>query len=180
LNVALLDLSRRRVIYDQDHIGELDWPAMKAAMAEADPGTIDVKSLADRQHNAAFFVTEVARRIDPAESTPPARVLIVLSGSVAFDSGEDLRPIHIKPAPDCRVFYFRFHAVQPRLAHSPFPEGGRRHRLDTSIPMEVHRQQMPDQLASTLKPLAPRVVDIYQPEQFRKALAAMLAEVGRL
>ena len=114
LNVTLLDLSRRRVIFHQEQVRELDWPAMKTSIEEADPGTIDVKSLADRRHNAEFFVTEVSRRIDPRQSTPPARVVIVLSSPVAFEPGEDLRPIQIAPAPDCRVFYFRFHA-----AHRP-------------------------------------------------------------
>jgi hypothetical protein len=35
-----------------------------------------------------------------------------------------------------------------------------------------------DQLESTLKPLAPRLFDVDTPEQFRKALATVLAEIS--
>jgi hypothetical protein len=180
LHVALLDLWRRRVIFHQEQAKELDWPAMSDSLEESDPGTIDVKSLANRQHKARFFVTEVSRRIDPSRSTPPARVVIVLSSPVAFESGEDLRPIQLTPAPDCRVFYFRFHATHPRLVYAPQGPGNRRRRPDAPIAMEGRRPEEPDQLASTLKPLGPRVYDVYQPEQFRKALAAMLAEIARM
>jgi hypothetical protein len=180
LHVALLDLWRRRVIFHQEQAKELDWPAMKDSLEESDPGTIDVKSLADRRHKARFFVTEVSRRIDPSQSTPPARVVIVLSSRVAFEPGEDLRPIQLTPVPDCRVFYFRFHGAHPRLVYVPPGPGGRSRRPDASIPMEAPRPEEPDQLAPTLKPLAPRVYDVYQPEQFRKALATMLAEIARM
>ncbi len=37
-----------------------------------------------------------------------------------------------------------------------------------------------DQLAATLKPLSPRIYDIDNPEQFRKALARMLDEIAAL
>jgi hypothetical protein len=178
IDVALLDLSRRRVIFHQEQARELDWEAMKSALEEADPGTIDVKSLADRRHNAGFFVTEVARRIDPVQRTA-ARVVIVLSSPVAFESGEDLRPIQIKAAPDCRIFYFRFHTGRPRFVYAPPTSSGRHRRPDATIAMGGGPEP-PDQLAGTLKPLAPRLFDVERPEDFRKALASMLADIARM
>jgi hypothetical protein len=37
-----------------------------------------------------------------------------------------------------------------------------------------------DQLEPTLKPLAPRLFDVETPEDFRKALAAILTEIAKL
>ena len=37
-----------------------------------------------------------------------------------------------------------------------------------------------DQLEHTLKPVAPRVFDVKSPEDFRKALADILAEISKL
>ena len=65
LSVALLDLARRRVTFHQEDIHNLDWPALKDSLKEADAGTIDVKSLEDRHHKVEFFEAEVSRRIGP-------------------------------------------------------------------------------------------------------------------
>jgi hypothetical protein len=37
-----------------------------------------------------------------------------------------------------------------------------------------------DQLEPTLKPLAPRVFDVETPEEFRKALATIVAEIAKM
>jgi len=37
-----------------------------------------------------------------------------------------------------------------------------------------------DSLASLLKPLQPRVFEVYTPDQFRKALSSLLEEIARL
>jgi hypothetical protein len=179
-DIALLDLSRRRVVFEQEHAHSLDWTAVKTALKQADPGTIDVKALADRRQNAAFFVSEVARRIDPAQTSQPARVLIVLSGSMSFEHGQDLRSIRITPPPDCRVYYFRFAHWLPRTVYPRSRVRGRREVPDLPPLTEMHRSGELDQLAPTLKPLGPRVFDVDRPEQFRKALATMLAEIGRV
>ena len=46
------------------------------------------------------------------------------------------------------------------------------------------RSQVPDEafdsLEPLLKPLQPRLFEVYTPEQFRKALASMLEEIARL
>ena len=183
INAAMLDLTRRRVVFHQEQVRKLNWDGIKAALSEADPGTIDVKSLQDRKHNAQFFVREVARRVN-AEPAKPVRVLIVLSSPVSFESGEDLQPIHPEATPDYHVFYLRFHEERPRYVAPPLSEGrrgfgggmGRRRRPDSleSGPAAI------DQLEPTLKPLGPRVFDLYTPADFRKALATLLAEISAI
>lgn len=178
LDVALLDLSRQRVTFHQDDVRDLDWPAMKDALAE-NPGTIDLKSLQNRRQDAQFFLREVARRIAAAPDQPP-RALIVLSSPVEFESREDLQPIRVPRAPDCRVFYVRYGLERERAPALPsFPTPGRR-MGGPPISMPRSSRVPIDQLASTLKPLAPRLFDVETPEQFRKALAAILAEISRM
>ena len=186
LHVALLDLLHQRVTFHQDDVHGLDWPAIKNTLSENDTGTIDIKSLAERSRIAAFFVSEVGKRIGPA-GEGQARALVVLSSSVEFEAGEDLQPIEAAPTPDCRVFYIRYHALQPRpdrgagMAH-----GGHGHMGMGSGPGEWRRpgyrgQELQiDQLEPTLKPLAPRLFDVEGPEGFRKALAVILAEIAKM
>ncbi len=183
INAAMLDLTRRRVVFHQEQVQKLDWDGIKTGLAENDPGTIDVKSLQDRKHNAQFFVHEVAHRVN-AEPAKPVRVLIVLSSPVSFESGEDLQPIHPETTPDYHVYYLRFHEERPRYVAPPLSEGrrgfgggmGRHRRPDglESAPASI------DQLEPTLKPLAPRVFDLYTPADFRKALATLLAEISAI
>jgi hypothetical protein len=190
-NFALLDLARRRVAFHQEQVREPDWDRMKAALTENDPGTIDVKSLQDRKHNAGFFVSEVGRRINadaekPAAGTAaPLRVLIVITSPVAFEPGEDLQPVRPETASGYRVYYLRLHAATQRPYAVGIPERTRgfgpgmgRHR-HANPDEEAARADQIDQLASTVKPLSPRLFDISTAQDFRKALAAILSDISR-
>jgi hypothetical protein len=177
LNVALLDLSRQRVLFHQDDVSALDWSGMRDALTGQDPGKIDLKSLENRGHDAAFFVTEVRRRLG-AGPEEQARALVVLSSPVAFERGEDLEPIRLTSAPDCRVFYFR---CRPQtILQPPQEEPARGRRPGFVRPIRFGPGPQIDQLEPTLKPLAPRLFDIETPEQFRKALAAVLSEISSM
>jgi len=185
VSVEDLDLARRRVLFQQDNVRTLDWKALRETLEEKATGMIDLKSLEDRQHNAAFFVQEVARKIGPPQSHPPP-VIIVLSSPVSFVSKEDLHPISVNPPPGTRVFYLRYHAPSEHknpAMMNPYEDGrpmggfGRR-RGPLQGPGNGGVQI--DQLANTLKPLSPHIFNIDTPEDFRKALAAMLAEIARL
>ena len=184
LHVALLDLSRQRVTFHQDDVHSLDWPAIRNTLDEKDTATIDIKSLGERSRSAAFFVSEVGRRIGAA-GEGQARALVVLSSSVEFAGREDLQPIHAASSLDSRVFYVRYRAVLPRPArqarvapvgHGHWGPGS----PDWRRPGYGGPEQQIDQLEPTLKPLAPRVFDVESPEDFRKALAAILAEIAKM
>jgi hypothetical protein len=188
MNVSLLDLARRRVVFHQDDVHELDWDTMKSSLANASSSSIDVKSLADRQHNAAFFVHEVLRRIAPtaAGDAPPTRVLIVLSGPMIFDAEQDLQGIDMRHSPDTRIYYIR---LQTALNQRTMlvPEGRRRRGFGgyTGRPMPGQDIEAPnglglDQLEPMLRPLEPRLFDVTSADQFRKAFATVMSEIANL
>jgi hypothetical protein len=187
LNVALLDLNRRQVIFEQDSVRDLDWPKLRTSLTAADPNVIDVHALENRKQNAQFFLSQVSRRIASEAPPAPMPVLIVLSGPIELHSGEDLRPIQAGRTPGSKIFYIRYHSILPRAAppSSPFPTSlfdrpGRGRRNVSVSPPSAALTEPQDSLAGTLKPLQPRLFDVSTPEQFRKALGALLDEVSRI
>jgi hypothetical protein len=185
MNIELLDLSRRRVVFHQEQVRTLDWPAMKNSLADTQPGVIDLKSLEHRRENADFFVKEVGRIVGRA-APEPAHVSIVLSGPVEFEGAQDLQPTSLTPAPGGRVFYIRYRVPPPRPRLPPIESGpgpGRRQPMGGGRgpgPGGSGRYVVVDQLESTIKALAPRLFDVETAEQFRKALAAILGEISRM
>jgi hypothetical protein len=104
---------------------------------------------------------------------------------VEFESGVDLHPIQATAAPDSRVFYIRYRTVRPHPERQAEPGRFGRGRWDAAGPEGrrpgYRRQEMEiDQLEPTLKPLAPRVFDVETPEEFRKALATIVAEIAKM
>jgi hypothetical protein len=177
LNIAALDLARRRVSFEQNSVRGLDWPRLKLSLAQADPNVIDVHSLENRGQNAQFFVTEVSRRIAGGGDLP--HILIVLSGPVVFDRGEDLHPIHLTNDLNCRVFYIRYHSRPMRPPSGSLLSRSAAGRHSIPLTHSASGAEM-DSLEQTLKPLKPRLFDIYSAEQFRKALGALLNEISRM
>ena len=174
MNVAMLDLSRQKVMF-QSAAG-LDWDVLKSALAETSPHMIDVGSLEKRQGNAQFFVNEVARRVEALRGSPALHFLIVLSAPMAFAQGQDLRPIQTSAGRNCKVFYIRYAPAASRTVMGPpGPMSGRRGA--GSFP----RAPEPafDLLQRTLKPLNPRLFEVTTPAEFRKSLAAMTEEIGK-
>ena len=167
--VELLDLARQHAAFDQDEVYDLDWPRLKASLAEANTASIDIHSLSDRHHGAQFFVSQVRSLIRASEK--PC-FLVVLTTPVAFESGEDLAPVSREALPACRVVYIRYRA--PRELVRPFDRGmgGRGRGMRTGGPMAGNRPlQDFDQLEATLKPLSPKVFDVGTPEEMTRALA---------
>jgi hypothetical protein len=187
LHVSLLDLTRQSIVFDQNGPGDLDWPLLRASLVQADPNKIDARSLARRGGNAQFFVDQMRQRMNlAADAASPAgeplRVGIVLSPPMAFDSGEDRHPIEAAAASGGKLFYFRFHAVAPATLQQPYAETFRGGRRNAPLPATTRPliQEPLDALENLVKPLQPRLFDIYTPEQFRKALSAVLEDVSRL
>ena len=182
LNVAFLDLTRRQVIFEQDSVRDVDWAKLRTALSAADPNVIDVHELENRKQNAQFFLSQVSRRIAVETSSAPLPVLIVLSGPIELSSGEDLRPIQAGRTPGSKIFYIRYHSMLPRPVppSNPFDRPVRGRRSVPLAPPSPAPTEPLDSLEGTLKPLQPRLFDVTTPEQFRKALGALLDEISRI
>jgi hypothetical protein len=189
LHATLLDIPKRRVIFEQDAVHQLEWPRLRDSLKEADTNKIDVHSLEHREQNPQFFVEQVRQRLEGAgrgngEAQPdgePFRVLIVLSGPMTFDSGEDTHPIELNGKPNGRVYYVRYHSPPVRQPVNPLIEGPYFGRGRTRAAQQPQAPEEPfDSLAPLLKPLEPRLFDVYSPEQFRKTVNSLLEEIGRL
>jgi hypothetical protein len=183
LNVVLLDLARQKVAFEQTAAHDLDWSRMEAAFKQADPKVIDVHSLEKRGRSAQFFVRQVGERLEV--SGEPVRVVIVLTGPTAFDSGENLHPIELGAKPAGKLFYIRYHSPLPKPEfRPPFeepPRFGRRQPLPLPRTGPGAALAEPvDALERTVKPLDPHLFDVYTPEQFRKTLSTIIDEISRL
>jgi hypothetical protein len=186
LHVSLLDLTRQSILFDQNGSGDLDWSLLRASLVQADPNKIDARSLARRGGNAQFFVDQMRLRMNLAAdaantASDPLRVGIVLSPPMAFDSGEDRHPIEAAVGSG-KLYYFRFHAVPPQTLHEPYVDpfrGGRRNAPLSATTRPLIQEPL-DALENLVKPLQPRLFDIYTPEQFRKALSTVLEDVSRM
>jgi hypothetical protein len=182
LGVSVFDLTRRQVLFAQDRVDPrkepLDWPRLRPALLEANPNKIDVHELTDREQNPQFFVEQVRRHISAG---PAPAAVIILSGPMGFPDGSDLRPIELAEKLEGRVFYLRYHPTPvraPAVVSSRAYEG-RRRGISTLEPGFAVQEPL-DQLEPLLKPLQPRVFDVYDPGQFRKALAEIMKEIGRM
>lgn len=190
MHVSLLDLTRQSVLFEQDNAGGLDWLPLRAALVKADPNQIDARALARRGRNAQFFVEQIRQRLhlggDADAASRPAeealRAGIVLSGPMEFDSGEDRHPIEAPDGADAKLFYIRYHSVPQERIEPLLPDPVRGGRRNTSIftPPRALAEEPLDGLENLVKPLQPRLFDVYSPEQFRKALAALIEELSRM
>jgi hypothetical protein len=186
LHITLLDISNRRVIFEQDAVQELDWKRLSDALTTADPNKIDVRSLEHRGQNAPFLVQQVRERLAPASgpagaANEPIRVLIVLAAPMTLDSGDKTRVPESEAKPQGPLYFVRYHLPPERapLGMEQMSRMGRRGyggmQQQSTGPAEAF-----DSLQGVLKPLQPRLFDIYSPDQFRKALSTLLDEIARL
>jgi hypothetical protein len=188
LNVTLLDLSRQQVAFQQEGVHRLEWRRARGSLQGVTPGMIDVKSLENRKHSAQFFVSEVGRRLgteplagEGGRSVKRSRVVIVLSAPVSFEPGQDLRPIELnEPHPDTKVFYVRYQPQPTTLLTGSTRPGPRRGPDGVLLPPRGLEGPIADDLEPLLRPIEPRLFDVTTPEQFRRALASMLAEIGQI
>src|SRR5262249_52613593 len=122
--------------------------------------------------NPQFFVEQVRERLKSQSA------LIILSSPMAFSQGDDRRPIQVEGTTLAKVFYFRFHP--PTMVRRDLTGGFRPARPRAlNEPAGLLVQDPPDSLEPLLKPIRPRVFEVYNPEQFRKALAELMKELAQ-
>jgi hypothetical protein len=171
-DLAVADLVQHSIVGEQKNIRELDWSLLRKAFAETTPGVVDARALAQERTMKQYFRDQVQRR---ADSRQGPRVLLVLSAPVVFDKQDDVLPLNLPVDPNRRVIYVRFRPYLPPVVRRG--AGGRGAPLPVTAPPQV---AMDDDLEGILRPLTPRVLNVTQPLDFRKALAHVLEEITRL
>jgi hypothetical protein len=163
LSVAMLDLRRRQVTFEQNDVKELDWPRARSVLApENGPGMVDIKTLEQRRESPAFLQDELLRRLtsSPAEPAPgddPVHVFVIIGSPMDFYSFRDLP--HLPPGSEEKsvVYYLQFELLNPRYANGAVGN-----------------------VRKMLKPLPVHVFKVRTAESIRLALAKILEEVGKM
>ena len=168
LSVVAVDLRKRKVTFEQDHVQTLDWARFKAALKFDDTlGTVSVKAL---QQKAApdFLREELLRRLPaiPNENTTslgprvsssssrPFRVFILVGGPMSSYAFPRFPPIPAAQAENCVVYYLPYDA--------PWTTGAS------------------GEVKKMLAPLAVRTFKVRSAESVRQALRTILEESGKM
>jgi hypothetical protein len=183
LGMAALDFTRARVIYEQDGMrgGDLDWVALRDALAANSVNVVDVHDIREDTQYAVYFRDEITRRltrkggVETTDTGPLKRILVVISTGMQLGFGK-VEAITPPTNSNFAVYYLRYDYMPERAAFSytPGPFG----------PLQVPRTQGPEQaddgIGKMLKPLKPRTFGVNSAEGVRKALATMLAEISKM
>lgn len=174
IDAAFLDLTHRRVTFEQKDVRTLSWDGIRKIFLQARPGVIDVQGLQGQSKMQQFFRDEVSRRLSIEERHGSERVfevVIILSGA-AFLEDQEPSALPAPPVdPDHKLFYVRF-------VSSPVPpKRSRAHRGAKPIPAEP----VPvDDLEHTVEPLKAQLYEATSEEAFRKILADMIDQISRI
>ena len=188
IDAELLDLTHRRVTFQQTNVHELDWPAIQKVFAANHPGLIDAASLQGQWKMRKFFWDEVSAKLEP-EKDGSLPVVIVLSGPAFLEDQEPVEPHLVTDGTPRRLFYVRYRTQQP-VTRGPGRGNGAantmvgrygRGRMMAPPPDPEYIPPMPlDELEHTVEPLNARIFDAASFQQFRRVLAAILEQISRM
>ena len=176
IDVSLLDLTRRSVIFEQQNIkeGQVSWTNLKDAMAANSVTAVDVHDLAQGEQFGEFFRSEMDRRLDEAGSDGTIPVLIVISGPMDLGSRT---PIEIAPPArgNFAVFYLRCDFLQTSaiVQLDPFFAA-------PVAPSEQKMERSEDGIGKALRELKPRVLTVHSAQGVREALATISSDISRM
>jgi len=178
IGLSVVDLNRRALSFQQPDLRVMngtwgDWLKLRPALAEARNATVDLNTLAGQHQMMDYLAAEAARRLAPANpSDAAAHVLIVLSAPLSFTEQDKPPAPDVPPDPARRIFYIRY---SPLAILRPVPGS----EVDYSN-LRVPLYPFTDDIERALKPMGARVFRVSKPEEFRKALAAILDEIGKM
>ena len=167
LSVVAVDLRKRKVTFEQDHVQTLDWARLKTVLGPDNGlGTVAVKSL--QQKAAPDFLREELLRRLPAipdgkatslgprassGSAQPFRVFILVGSSMSSYAFPRFPPIPAAQAENCVVYYLPYDLP-----------------WTTGASGEVQKM---------LAPLAVRTFKVRSADSVRQALRTILDELGQ-
>ena len=163
LSVAMLDLHRGQVIFEQDDVKELDWPrAWRAVAPKARTVTIDARELAKQGEGPAFFQDELLRRISlphagEAEGDDTVHVFLIIGSHMDYYSLQGFP--HLPPGSEkkCVLYFLQVDLLNPAPAKAAV-----------------------ENMRKMLAPLPLRVFQVRSAESMRHALARILEDVRKM
>ena len=183
MDVTLLDLDRRKA-ETQKVTDTLDYRRAWGAFFRISRLTVSAHALENEMESAQFFLSKIRSRVESSESSEADHAMIVLTAPMTFPKGANLHPIEFKASPEIRVFYLRckypvfWKGAEPPQLPSPGRPGPREIPPIPSVPNEPYSNNS-DSLERVLSPLHPRLFDVTSASEFRKALAAIMADVSQ-
>jgi hypothetical protein len=151
-----IDVLGLKVLFEDVDPETADWDKIVRAALQVSAPVVDVGTLQGRKETAAFFSNFMQRTVKearPACRGPrgerPERAYIVAGSGMLFPNGTHVEPMPPVPC-ECRVYYLRGH---------------------------LEYGAMWDEMERVMKPLRPRRLDVEGAEQFRSALASIVADL---
>ena len=174
VDIAFLDLTQRRVNFEQHDVREPDWGRMRKLLLDVRPGLVDIRDLKARTKMQDYFREEVGRRLLAAD-TPggeaPVPIVIALSGPAFLHEQEAPGPPETPGNTDGRLFYVRFQAkVLP--VPSPRKHRGGPPQAPPTLPM--------DDLQRAVEPFHAQLYEATSAARFREILAEVLTQISKL
>ncbi|HWZ42890.1 MAG TPA: hypothetical protein VNW97_05410 [Candidatus Saccharimonadales bacterium] len=114
LDIAVLDLARQRVAFQQQEIKELDWANLKKALAENEASVVSISALRAKHPGPVLFREELMRRIStPGSNTSqagptPLRVFILMSSPLGLYSFDGLKSARLPEECSCVIYYLEY------------------------------------------------------------------------
>ncbi|MDE3197324.1 MAG: hypothetical protein KGN84_13320 [Acidobacteriota bacterium] len=186
IDAEMLDLTHRKVVFDQKTVHALTWPAMRKFFVDMRPGVIDAATLQGEWKMRRFFWDEVTRNLGP-ERDGATPVVLVLSGPAFLEDQEPAESAPVEQGKG-RIFYIRYRAqTLPSRAFRSSPlrdtmvgRSGRGRMMAPPISPDYLPPMPLDDLERTLQPLNARLFDAASAQQFRRVLAAVLEQISRI
>jgi hypothetical protein len=152
--VTGIDVLGHRVLFRKMNGGQMDWAEVAEELGKLDANTVDVQTLERRKETANFFRSQVddlllsdSASCGFAPGTQPEHVYVIAASGILFPSGTSIKQIEGRPA---HVYYLRANLLW---------------------------NDQWDAMEKIVKPLHPRLLNINDAMQFRKALGTMVADL---
>ena len=148
VRVTGVDVVGMRTLFYRMDGADMDWETVAEELEKLDANTVPVETLERRKQSATFFRSAVEDLMGVEDSScgPAQRVYVIASSGILFPPGTASKPIEHSPA---TLYYLRV-SLLPGYDW--------------------------DAMEKIVKPLHPRMLDIHDPLQFRKAVGEMVRD----
>jgi len=185
IDAAMLDLTHRKVVFDQKNAAALDWDSMRKFFLDARPGIVDVRTLEGQHRMLPFFRDELKKRMDsPGDGC--SQLTIVLSGPAFYEEQESVETSPQPIDPSRQLIYIRYRTVPVPRRYPPGMQAPNRFARFSVAPLNPPDQELlipplrEDDLEKTAEPMNARIFDAASAQQFRRILAAVMEQISRM